>query len=447
MTDQQPISENAAPILVPPPRRVPGALARYIWTHPALVRGSIVFGVTVCIGFLAITPTEILSSTLLLVRSEETLGILERSNKTVSSVGGNRHSSGITIYRHQYRFQNSDGTKYRGWSYSEGRPQQIDPTLGQQAKVTVTFNPWFPQASRVKGTRVLRLGPVAIFALLFPLFGIIAIIVCLRRTSRLRYLLRHGLLTNATITLYRNSKGEEYAPFKEFRKRWEEQHESLLKTQKLETQKEEHFILSNWERSVDRHERLLESRKAEYTSSGGLAEKLIPYLGCMARVIFWTGLVLILILFVLLMGAIHAGPDALGFLGLAVVWVAFGYGWSWIISRFQQRKKNRKEQVPTRVLDCTLELTTANGENVTKTEYITITKEVALFPTVKVLYDPSKPSRVALLQDLKVEGEIDAHGEWKFPVSNGKWLTRGLAIAFCVFVLPPLGWWVHVSLP
>lgn len=53
-------------------------------------------------------------------RLENAEGVITTSRKTNMSVGGSKHSDGMPVYGHSYRFVGPDGIEYKGISYQTG---------------------------------------------------------------------------------------------------------------------------------------------------------------------------------------------------------------------------------------------------------------------------------------------------------------------------------------
>jgi hypothetical protein len=86
------------------------------------------------------------------------------------------------------------GRSFHGISYTTGS------AAGPGASVTVEYDPAQPERSRIAGMRRSLFGPAAALAILFPLIGLVLVILAGRIGAKRNRLLRDGLLATGTLT-------------------------------------------------------------------------------------------------------------------------------------------------------------------------------------------------------------------------------------------------------
>jgi hypothetical protein len=108
--------------------------------------------------------------------------------KTLFSEGGSKHRRGTPVYAIHYEFM-VDGERHEGVSYVKGKRAEAGRT------VTVEFPRGTPGSSRLQGLRRAPVGAVpALITPIFPMVGLVFVIIGWRRGGRGVRLLRHGVL-------------------------------------------------------------------------------------------------------------------------------------------------------------------------------------------------------------------------------------------------------------
>ncbi|HUX15456.1 MAG TPA: DUF3592 domain-containing protein [Phycisphaerae bacterium] len=97
------------------------------------------------------------------------------------------------VYAVHYAFTASDGVERQGVSYATGTPVAAGET------VTVEYPKGKPSASRIQGFRRSMFSVWASFLAIFPLVGLVFIVVGLKRGIKANRLLAHGKLGHGTL--------------------------------------------------------------------------------------------------------------------------------------------------------------------------------------------------------------------------------------------------------
>ncbi len=173
--------------LAPPPRAVPLATRLRVFFGGFLNQfGWIFFGFGLIFFWVFALNADLASFLRFRGALETTPGVIVESEETGAS------ENDVRIYKHQYAFQ-WNGADYTGVSYARGH--QVEPG----AQVTVEFARGDPSVSRIQGMRRTMFGPWAIFVVIFPLIGLVFILVSVRGNLRAARLLAQGQLTTGTL--------------------------------------------------------------------------------------------------------------------------------------------------------------------------------------------------------------------------------------------------------
>ena len=173
-----------------PPRHVP-------W----LVRGQLLFGGCLnqfgwlWLGFsLIFVWLFVLNADLSAVLF--TLEAVETSSGVVSAVEETHASEDdVPVYAYHYSFRVEElETAYRGVSYSTGR--YFEP----EQEVVVEYLKRDPRISRIEDTRRAEFGPWVLLVLIFPLFGLVFVIIGLKNGFKANRLLAHGKVGLGVLT-------------------------------------------------------------------------------------------------------------------------------------------------------------------------------------------------------------------------------------------------------
>lgn len=165
-------------------------------------------------------------------RLETTEGIVTDSRDTGASVGGSKGSRGTPIYENEFKFV-VDDREYQGASYATGKKLRI------RQKVTVEYVPDKPQFARIRGMRADEFGPGILFVTIFPLVGLVMVVVSLRQGRKACDLLAHGVQTTGTLiskdsTNVRVNNRQVYAFTFSFKTAQGEFHNAVSKTSLVE---------------------------------------------------------------------------------------------------------------------------------------------------------------------------------------------------------------------
>ena len=182
---------GAEPRLAPPPRRVPPSLAVRTLLLPGLLAWLwVAFGSSAATAFLL--NTDLTSWARFRGPLTSIRGTATACEKTGASEGGGQGERGTSIYATRYRFDEGGGTR-EAVSYAKGRCAEPG------AEVVVEHPPGRPEVSRIEGMRRAVFGPEVALILIFPLAGVVFVVVTLRIGWRELRLLRRGKLAPAAV--------------------------------------------------------------------------------------------------------------------------------------------------------------------------------------------------------------------------------------------------------
>lgn len=112
---------------------------------------------------------------------------------TGMSEGGGKHSSGTPVYQTSYRFHDSDGRSFEGECYSTGLSFSTDQI------VDIEYDPADPATSRIVGTRKKPWDAFVLFSAIFPITGMVIMVIGLRGNLRAARVLKTGKLTRGRL--------------------------------------------------------------------------------------------------------------------------------------------------------------------------------------------------------------------------------------------------------
>lgn len=122
----------------------------------------------------------------------EANGVVVSAEETGISEGGSDTTPGTPIFRIAYRF-NPGGAEFEGASYDVG----FNPQPGQG--VVIEFLPDDPATSRIKDTRTSPLGILGLLVGIFPLTGLVMLLIGLRKGRRNARIVARGKITRGRM--------------------------------------------------------------------------------------------------------------------------------------------------------------------------------------------------------------------------------------------------------
>ncbi len=97
------------------------------------------------------------------------------------------------VYENHYKFTTKEGAEFEDFSYYQGQYIKTGETI------TIEYPEGKPQYSRIKGMRRQAFGPVALFVVIIPMFGLLIIFFCIKKYLHVIRLLKNGELTKGKL--------------------------------------------------------------------------------------------------------------------------------------------------------------------------------------------------------------------------------------------------------
>jgi len=107
--------------------------------------------------------------------------------------GTNASENNAAVYENYFVFSDEEGIEHEGRSYATGQAVSSGETL------IIEYPEGKPQYARIKGMRRKMFSPIVLFVVIFPLTGLIFILLSLRRSRRAIKLLKKGVLTEGEL--------------------------------------------------------------------------------------------------------------------------------------------------------------------------------------------------------------------------------------------------------
>jgi hypothetical protein len=178
--------------LASPPRRVPISLATRVLLGGGALFAWLWFAIGSSIATVFVLNSDLTSWVVFRGELVSVSGVSTGCSDTGASVGGSRGRRGTPIYANRYRLGADEGA-VEGVSYATGR------CLAAGTPVSVEHPAGRPEVSRIAGMRRAEFGPEVAFALVFPVVGIVLVVLSLRSGRRQLRLLREGKLALGTL--------------------------------------------------------------------------------------------------------------------------------------------------------------------------------------------------------------------------------------------------------
>lgn len=99
----------------------------------------------------------------------------------------------VPVFENYFTFMAGDGHNYEGKSYATGQRIFTGDTL------TIEYPAGKPQHARIQGMRTQTFSTVAVWTVIFPLVGLVFIMLGIRRSLRALRLLKYGMLTKGVL--------------------------------------------------------------------------------------------------------------------------------------------------------------------------------------------------------------------------------------------------------
>lgn len=107
--------------------------------------------------------------------------------------GTNASENEVSVFANHFSFKTEDGVEISGTSYATGHR-----VLDGEALI-VEYPEGKPQYARIKGMRTKIFSGFVIFVIIFPLIGLVFILLGLRRSFRALRLFKYGILTGGKL--------------------------------------------------------------------------------------------------------------------------------------------------------------------------------------------------------------------------------------------------------
>ena len=99
----------------------------------------------------------------------------------------------VSVFANHFTFKTEDGDEITGTSYATGQRILDGETL------TIEYPEGKPHYARIQGMRTKKFSGFVIFVIIFPLVGLVFILLSLKRSLRALRLFKNGILTNGKL--------------------------------------------------------------------------------------------------------------------------------------------------------------------------------------------------------------------------------------------------------
>ncbi len=113
--------------------------------------------------------------------------------KVTNTFETNASVNEASVYENHYKFIDENGIEFEEFSYSTGSK------VYKGDKVLIEYPEGKPQYSRIKGMRREMFGPFVLFVAIFPLIGLLMILIGLRKYSHTIKLLKNGIISKGKL--------------------------------------------------------------------------------------------------------------------------------------------------------------------------------------------------------------------------------------------------------
>jgi len=119
--------------------------------------------------------------------------IITIEGTAIRSVDTDASEGEVPVFENHFKFMTADGLEFEGISYATGQRVLSGETL------IIEYPEGKPQYARIKGMRSQTFGTFVIFVVIFPLTGLIFILLGLKRSTRALRLFKYGELTKGVL--------------------------------------------------------------------------------------------------------------------------------------------------------------------------------------------------------------------------------------------------------
>ena len=118
---------------------------------------------------------------------------IETEGTAIRWQGTNSSENEVPVYKNYFLFTDEHGVEHEGISYATGRAVTAGELL------TVEYPEGKPEYARIKGMRNSMFSSFVLFVVIFPLVGLIFILLGLRRSYHALRLIRNGEITEGEL--------------------------------------------------------------------------------------------------------------------------------------------------------------------------------------------------------------------------------------------------------
>lgn len=108
----------------------------------------------------------------------------------VEGTGASENKRPVTAYHYEFSVA---GGSFGGTSYATGSSRS------EGEKVSIEYQPGRPERSRIAGMRRAMFGPFVLFVLIFPVAGLVVVVIATRIGWKRNHVLREGVFTTGTL--------------------------------------------------------------------------------------------------------------------------------------------------------------------------------------------------------------------------------------------------------
>ncbi len=169
----------------PPPRHVPLSLRIVNFFNPVAQIGFFVFGFGMIFYWAFAGNADFSFLTFRGPHARATGRLL-----SVQSTGASENDQSIEAFHYEFTV---NGERILGTSYTTGR------TMPEGDTVPIEYSPDDPYRSRIAGMRRAHFGPGVLFVTIFPIIGLVVLVLSTKVGAKRNRLLRNGLFTTGVL--------------------------------------------------------------------------------------------------------------------------------------------------------------------------------------------------------------------------------------------------------